>query len=347
VGALATPSAQVRRPSNRPAAPRAVRHPPLKAVFEPVHYSVDADMTDVAFVDAETGWAAGQYPSSAADGGFIIATHDGGKTWSAQVGGRNSPTRAVSRLFFLDVNHGWATQVDGTLLRTTDGARWTAEGSVDPLGQVVFVSFDKGFSVARGQGIQTTADGGRTWSLAYPGEPEAIAFSRDGATGYAVMRAPGRGAAIIKTTDRGARWAIASEISDLNVSDVSLAFSDSLTGYLRAGAALKMTSDGGQTWHTVTARVPKDTSRIAVAGLVGWMVGSHAFNYTLDGGTRWIERRVNFPSAVISFAVISPDAGYVAGAHGMIYRYRVVPFDYSVPEMLTIPGMTTFVSDGG
>jgi hypothetical protein len=30
----------------------------------------------------------------------------------------------------------------------------------------------------------------------------------------------------------------------------------------------------------------------------------------------------------------------------MIYRYRVVPFDYSVPGMIVIPGMTTFVTDG-
>ena len=34
----------------------------------------------------------------------------------------------------------------------------------------------------------------------------------------------------------------------------------------------------------------------------------------------------------------------MAGSHGMIYRYRIVPFDYAVRDMLTIPGMTTFVS---
>ena len=30
----------------------------------------------------------------------------------------------------------------------------------------------------------------------------------------------------------------------------------------------------------------------------------------------------------------------------MIYRYRIVPFDYNVPGMLTIPGMTTFAPAG-
>jgi hypothetical protein len=92
--------------------------------------------------------------------------------------------------------------------------------------------------------------------------------------------------------------------------------------------------------------VPYDVSKIAAAGSVGWMVGSHEFRYTLDGGKRWTARYVEFPAHVVTFTVLSPDTGYVAGSHGMIYRYRIVPFDYAVPHMLAIPGMTTFVADG-
>lgn len=342
---LATPSAQVRRPVNRPAAPRAARHAPLKAIFEPVGYPGDVDISDVFFADADTGWASGHHSTGAGNGGFIIGTRDGGKTWSVQFGDRNSTTDAVARLFFLDATHGWATQVDGTLLRTIDGSKWAAAGSVDPLSPVVFISPERGFFLRRAQGIQTTMDGGRTWRLGYLCDPAAIAFAPDGATGYAVTRGAGyRTAAILKTTDAGERWTPASLVHDVDVSDVSLAFSDAGTGYMRAGAALKMTTNGGRTWHLVTARVPNDASKILVAGSVGWMVGSHEFNYTLDGGTRWIERRIDFPAHVISFTLVSADTGYVAGSHGMIYRYRVVPFDYEVPHMLTIPGMTTFVS---
>jgi hypothetical protein len=46
----------------------------------------------------------------------------------------------------------------------------------------------------------------------------------------------------------------------------------------------------------------------------------------------------------VTFTVLGTDTGYAAGSHGMIYRYRVVPFDYAAPQMLPIPGMTTFAS---
>ena len=346
LAAVATPAAQVRRPTNRPPAPRAARHPPLKAIFEPVYYPADADISDVFFVDAEVGWAGGHHSTGAGDGGFIIATRDGGKTWSLQFGNRNSATGAIARLCFVDATHGWAEQVDGTLLRTTDGTRWTVAGTVDPLSQIAFVTPEKGFSLKPGQGIQATADGGRTWRLVYLCDPQAIAFAPDGTTGYAIGRAPGsRRAVIARTTDAGERWTTVGVLPDTNVSDVSLAFTDSTTGYLRAGAVLKMTSDGGRTWRTAPVSVPYDTSKLAVAGEVAWIIGSHAFTYTLDGGVRWFERKVDFPSHVISFSLVSADTGYIAGCHGMIYRYRVVPFDYSVPGMIVIPGMTTFVTD--
>ena len=28
----------------------------------------------------------------------------------------------------------------------------------------------------------------------------------------------------------------------------------------------------------------------------------------------------------------------------MVYRYRVVPFDYTVPKMIAVPNMTTFLA---
>jgi photosystem II stability/assembly factor-like uncharacterized protein len=340
-------SAQTRRATGRPPAPASARHAPFKAIFEPVNYPQDVDISDVFFVDAEVGWACGHRLTGAGDGGFIIATRDGGRTWSVQFGDPRSPTRAFTQLFFVDATHGWATQVDGTLLRTTDGMRWTTAGAVNSASPIVFVSQEKGFFLDRGRGIHTTLDGGRTWRLGNLCEPEAIAFAPDNATGYAVTRMPDyNAAAIIKTTDGGEKWTLISVLRDLNVSDVSLVFSDPSTGYLRAGAALKMTSDGGRTWRAASAMVPYDVSKIAAAGSVGWMVGSHEFRCTLDGGKRWTARYVEFPAHVVTFTVLSPDTGYVAGSHGMIYRYRIVPFDYAVPHMLAIPGMTTFVADG-
>lgn len=352
--------AQTRRPTGRPAAPAAARHPPLKAIFESVSYPHDVDISDVFFVDPETGWVSGHHRTSAGDGGFIVATRDGGRTWAVQVGDRDSPARAFTRLFFLDATHGWAVQADGSLLRTTDGATWTPTGTVAAHSPIVFVTPDRGFTLDGGE-IRTSVDAGRTWSASHrcrttidgpsgPArdcEPAAIAFAPDRATGYVVTRPiDGDAAVVIGTADGGVTWTEVSLVRGVRNAAMSLAFPDPVNGYLRSGGILKSTSDGGRTWHTVSIAVPDGPSIVHARGSVGWMVGSHDFSYTLDRGRRWITRRVDFPADVVRFTVVNRDTGYVVGSHGMVYRYRVVPFDYAVPDMLTIPGMTTFVPDG-
>ena len=352
---------QIRRPTGRPAAPPATRHPPLKAIFEPVSYPDDVDISDVFFVDRETGWACGHHRTAAGEGGFIVGTRDGGRTWSVQLGDPSSPARAVARVFFVDATHGWAAQADGVLLQTTNGATWTHAGTLGAPRPFVFVSPERGLALDQGGSILLTGDGGRTWTRVYqcragidvagpPGDPtcelETLAFAPDHATGYVVTRArDGHAADVIKTTDAGETWTRVAVIPGTAGTEASLAFPDPDTGYLRTGNALIMTTDGGRTWHAVTATVPDGTMQIAVAGPVGWMVGSHIFSYTLDGGKRWIARPLAFPAHVASVSLPATDTGYVAGSHGMIYRYRIVPFDYSAPHMLVIQNLTTFSPD--
>lgn len=345
-----------------PAASPAVQRAPQNTIFGPVHYPHDVDISDVFFVDPDNGWVSGHHRSSAGDRGFVVATRDGGRTWAIQVGHLDSPARAVTRLFFLDATHGWAAQADGTLLRTADGSTWTPIGRVPPRAPIVFVTPDRGFTLD-GDEIRTTADAGRTWAASYrcrtaidrPSgprergcEPAAIAFAPDRATGYVVTRPlDGDTTAVIRTTDGGVTWTPRSLVGGARESAMSLAFADPANGYLRIGGMLKGTSDGGRTWHTVSTVVTDGPSIVHAKGSVGWMVGSHDFSYTLDRGRRWIARRVDFPADVVRFTVVDRDTGYVVGSHGMVYRYRVVPFDDAVPHMLTIPGMTTFLPDDG
>lgn len=357
-GSAITFSAQVRRPSGRPAAPPSTRHPPFKAIFEPVSYSQDVELSDVFFIDAETGWACGHHQTEAGEGGVIIATRDGGRRWSVQSGDAHSATPACTRLFFVDASHGWATQADGRMLRTTDGLTWAPASEVGALNPFVFTSAEKGFVLDSRQNIQATVDGGRTWrpvyrcrstiegpSVAHEQDcrPAAIAFAPDHMTGYVVTRAlENHGSAVIKTTDGGNTWALTSVIADTNGRDGSLAFVDSLTGYLRAGGALARTSDGAQTWHRVDAMVPDGDPAVLFFGSVGWMVRANDFSYTRDGGKRWSARKIDFPAEALQFSVPAPDTGYVVGRHGMVYRFRIVPFDYTMPHMLTIPAMDLF-----
>jgi hypothetical protein len=62
-------------------------------------------------------------------------------------------------------------------------------------------------------------------------------------------------------------------------------------------------------------------------------------NYTADGGQHWITRDIQFPASVEEFSLVRPDNGYVVGAHGMVYRFRAVPIEYTSKGMLAALAM--------
>jgi len=65
------------------------------------------DLSDVKFIDAREGWAAGTQ-------GTLLHTNDGGLHWLPEPIG-SSP--ALERLFIIDRSHLWAVGFGGTILR--------------------------------------------------------------------------------------------------------------------------------------------------------------------------------------------------------------------------------------
>lgn len=79
---------------------------------------VRAALTAVEFADAEHGWAVGHDAA-------IVATTDGGKTWTLQ---HFAPAleKPLLDLLFLDASRGFAAGAYGLLLQTADGGKtWT------------------------------------------------------------------------------------------------------------------------------------------------------------------------------------------------------------------------------
>ena len=68
-------------------------------------------IADTTFVDDSHGWAVG-------DAGSVLATADGGLTWSGQSSG--TPL-ALAKVRFVDARIGWVAGSYGEVLRTTDG----------------------------------------------------------------------------------------------------------------------------------------------------------------------------------------------------------------------------------
>ena len=173
-----------------------------------------APLQAIQFVGQSHGWAAGV--------GRILATSDGGRTWTRQYAG----PAVLDQVDFTGAADGWAAG-PGALLRTVNGgASWTAlseprqNGHCLSVSALHFVSPVLGYAVTASTGTASTGtastggtggqllrttDGGVAWQPV-PGAPSgarAACFStaQDGYLG-----APGR---IWRTTDAGASWALA------------------------------------------------------------------------------------------------------------------------------------------
>jgi photosystem II stability/assembly factor-like uncharacterized protein len=95
-------------------------------------------ITDLQFLNSDTGYASAYYPGS------ILSTYDGGETWN------EVPAKYwLYGLHFSDSRHGWAVGNSlGEVLRTTDaGATWLPEatGATGNIKDVFFPTADVGY----------------------------------------------------------------------------------------------------------------------------------------------------------------------------------------------------------
>jgi len=162
----------------------------------------------VQFVSATQGWVAGS--------GRILATADGGQSWTPQYAG---PAK-IDQVDFTDGQHGWAVGTSSLLGTTDGGATWTALD--DPCGSirsVHFVTPDLGYAVAGGSQVRidggvpapadggellTTTDGGKHWRAA-PGAPAQAQTACFASQSNGFVGTPGK---VWRTSDGGQHWTL-------------------------------------------------------------------------------------------------------------------------------------------
>lgn len=124
----------------------------------------DKNLRAVHFVDATTGWAAG-------DGGTIYQTSDGGKRWTPI---RNATLAGavvdVNRIYFLNEKRGWMLaesrdkdQTKTVLLSTEDGGKIWQHFEVPNVSSFFFVDGKRGWAVGKNSTMLRTTDGGLKW----------------------------------------------------------------------------------------------------------------------------------------------------------------------------------------
>ncbi|NWG14772.1 MAG: hypothetical protein HXY20_14700 [Acidobacteria bacterium] len=337
----------------------------FKGIFEPVSYSEDIQFSDVFFVNTHVGWVAGAH-------GTLLKTSDGGASWAAQLGGDpQSLDRTISDLRFVSETTGWATQRTSShtnLLHTTDGETWEQVGTIaEHYTDYSFMTETEGV-FATGDKVYRTKDAGRTWrdvcTCQYRAEVQGLPRNLScqiqrmhfptTTVGYGLAYTRGADiAAILKTEDGGATWNLAGLLPDEGASDGGIFFTDESNGVVRVHSGKSyITADGGQTWKGMIAANLGQRIRFADPE-VGWSfadlcVGMGCENarlsFTTDRGRRWTTRSLAFPAGIAAFSLPRRDLGYVVGAHGMIYRYRVVPATEEVAKAIPAPAMPVFDS---
>jgi photosystem II stability/assembly factor-like uncharacterized protein len=348
-----------RRSATKPGAAK-VQRPKFKAIFEPVNYDQDVKLFSVYCADEKNCWAAGG--TSEVRGGVLIHTSDAADHWTLQTGDPQSDDYAFRDLRFVNEHLGFAVQRTGSesnLYRTADGEHWLPVGKIaEHMDGYYFSSATTGV-VADGDTIKFTQDAGQTWKpvatctamvkvngLTRNVSCQFTALSFPSAsTGYVAAKSydTNENTFLAKTTDGGATWTILT----LDVHDPAdpedLCFVDENNGFMRVGAAdtgkLYKTTDGGSTW-TGFAASPGDAMRFSDDKRAAWAFHYSHLGFSADGGEHWSSRQVTFPTSPEDSNLPRANFGMVVGDHGMIYRYRVVPYEYTAKGMLAAPMMS-------
>lgn len=122
----------------------------------------DKNLRSIYFVDAMTGWAAG-------DAGSVYRTTDGGRSWKPLLSG--APAN-INFIHFVDWNHGWMlgetnSQGDGSetiLFMTTNGGKAWNKKPMPNLLSLHFIDPKNGWAVGKNATLLKTNDGGVQWT---------------------------------------------------------------------------------------------------------------------------------------------------------------------------------------
>ena len=209
------------------------------------------------------GWIVGE-------GGLIVHTADGGKTWKQQEVDTTGPGFRIDDLkldfkavYFTNTNYGWAVGDEGLVATTDDGGKhWTLQrsGTSAMLLDVYFANSKEGWIVGEDSDVLYTKNGGKTWNrYEYVSE-----FMLNGV--WFVNNSKGW---VVGTHDR-----------------------------------IFHTKDGGKSWREQSNRFEGERDRMIndnkqvffISDNEGWIVGSDgSIFHTMTGGVNWERQDSRIP----------------------------------------------------
>ena len=273
---------------------------------------IDGMLQDVYFMDNQNGLVVG-------DGGLMLVTSDGGKTWEKKEidmrppgaeqrpGGRpgggppggfgGGGSAPLYNIYFVNENVGYITGGRGTILKTEDsGNTWARKvarsetpgrggrrgGIRANLMGIQMINETTGFIAGSENTILKTTDGGETWVGS--SERARVGETRNNLENIWFVSPTagwviGSFGTLMHTADGGETWEKRNAGFDNNLFGIH--FVDENTGWICGQEGLILhTNDGGATWNQQKTESFDDLHDIIfVDAMVGWAVGG--FNSVL------------------------------------------------------------------
>jgi len=286
----------------------------------------NATLSSASFADLQHGWIGGGAGPGFLRDGVILATTDGGNTWTPETMPaltHCATTPAISGLQFVSPTAGWAVATAqcvpgaaGNLISTTDGGHtWSIVQAAlqGRLRSLRFLDAAHGWIGGESGVIEQTANGGSTWAVQANGNNlRAVGFG-DRLHGVAT----GNSGEAFKTSDGGSNWTLVPTPTDVAL--VGVAFSDSSHVFaVGSGGEVLLSTDGGGSWAEGLSPTQNGLTAVGFADPShGWAVGSAG---TVLGwtGTGWAVRTSGSTADLTALAVLDAQHAWAAGGESIL-----------------------------
>ena len=273
---------------------------------------VNALLHSVWFASPSTGYAVG-------DGGLLLATTNGGVTWSQRPLAGASPANFTS-IRCVALTCLLATDNGSHLVRTTDGGITASEISPStlPVFAAAFASPTRAVAAGRDGVTVLSDDAGVTFSPVPASGGRIVGpFSRLRATSASVAFATGRTGSLARTADGGQTWTDLDVPTTGNVLDVS--FPHPKDGYaLDSNATLFKTTDGGGNWSLLnTGMLSQPGSVLALDADHVFVIGPRGLRRSGNGGNSFGPAHGPIARAPLQQGDVARGAVFVYGPHDL------------------------------
>ena len=274
---------------------------------------IDGMLQDVYFMDNQNGLVVG-------DGGLMLVTSDGGKTWEKME---------------VDMRPPGAGQRQGGPPGGGGGPPpGFGRGGPVPLYNIYFVNENVGY-ITGGRGtILKTEDGGKTWARKMarsdtPGRGGRRGGIRANLMGIQMISETtgfiaGSENTILKTTDGGETWVGSSErarVGETRNNLENIWFVSPTTGWVIGSfGTLLHTADGGENWEKRDPGFDNNLFGIYfIDENTGWICGQESLIlHTTDGGATWNQQKTESIDDLHDIIFVDAMVGWAVGGYNTI-----------------------------